>query len=77
MEPSTFRRLFNQLAHSTLALLSVNRPYILIRHSLSSMIAQPESSPLRWRAGATVNGKRKEKLFPDGSEKSNRAAVRR
>ena len=31
-------------------------------------------SPPRWRAVVTVKGKRKEKLFPDGTEKSKRAA---
>ena len=31
-------------------------------------------NPPRWRAVVTVNGNRKEKLFPDGSEKSRRAA---
>jgi integrase len=33
-------------------------------------------NPPRWRAVVTVNGRRKEKLFPDGSEKSRRAAVK-
>ena len=32
--------------------------------------------PPRWRAVVSVNGKRKEKQFPDGSEKSRRAAER-
>ena len=31
-------------------------------------------NPPRWRAVVTVAGKREEKLFPDGSEKSRRAA---
>jgi len=31
-------------------------------------------NPPRWRAVVTVNGIRKEKMFPDGSEKSRRAA---
>ncbi len=31
-------------------------------------------NPPRWRGVVTFNGKRKEKLFPDGSEKSKRAA---
>lgn len=31
-------------------------------------------NPPRWRGVVTVNGVRKEKLFPDGSEKSKRAA---
>jgi len=33
-------------------------------------------NPPRWRAVVSVNGKRKEKQFPDGSEKSRRAAER-
>ena len=32
--------------------------------------------PPRWRVVVTVGGKRKEKLFPDGTEKSRRAAER-
>ncbi len=33
-------------------------------------------NPPRWRGVVTVNGVRKEKLFPDGSERSKRAAAK-